>query len=140
LKRRPDNSAKICSSYVKHCMLNYRMVHVLVLHEFFFITTHGINNVKVITAGGWIETELLNANLHKKRARAAASQNHMLINISLSALHQSCSKTPCTYRKPSTTHNSNRILNKAHTVLYIQTNAHLHQADADIKTIRDGVI
>jgi hypothetical protein len=55
-------------------MLNYRIVYVLVLHEVFFITKARDKQCKVITAGGWTDTKLLNANSHKTRVRAAAPQ------------------------------------------------------------------
>ena len=50
--------------------------------SYFSSQKHWINNAKVITAGGWANTKLLNVNSHKNLVRAAASQNHMQINIS----------------------------------------------------------
>ena len=64
-------------------MLNYRIECVLVCYmNYFSSQKYGINNITVITAGGWADTKLLNVNSHKKRVRVAASQNHIQINIS----------------------------------------------------------
>jgi len=44
-----DNNAETCRSYVKACM-NYRIVHLLVLHKlFYFIKMQVINIVKIIS-------------------------------------------------------------------------------------------
>lgn len=50
--------------------------------SYFSSQKYGINNVTVITAGGWRDTKLLKVDSNKKRVRAAASQNHIQINIS----------------------------------------------------------